>query len=79
MSDPVAVNATDPFGRRQGAPRKEVIGASVSSEEKAEIVARLAGDGFDSASEGAREVLLAYVTSEPIRAAILEHLSDKAS
>jgi hypothetical protein len=69
MADQEAVN-TDAFGRRQGPPRKEVVGASVSADEKAEIVARFAADGYGSASEGARVVLLAYLASEQIRSAV---------
>lgn len=78
MPEPTAVNE-NPFGRRQGPPRKEVVGASVSAEEKATIIGRLAEDGFESASEGAREVLLAYVASEAIRSAILDFSRSQAA
>ena len=67
MTSPAPVNTSDPFGRRDGLPRKEVVAGSVTSEEKREILEALANGGFANASEGARRILLAYLRSAQVR------------
>lgn len=52
--------ATSPFRRRLAPPRAFTVGASVSGEEKEEIELALHRQGFRSASEGARSVLLQW-------------------
>lgn len=51
---------TSLFQRRLGPPRDATVGASVSQEEKDEIELALSRQGFRSASEGARSVLLQW-------------------
>lgn len=59
-------NTTDPFARRKGTVRRHTVGASATRAEKAEINTALAEAGFGSASEGAREILLAWSRGLPI-------------
>jgi hypothetical protein len=46
-----------------------VVGASVTEDEKMEILRALEAARYPSASEGAREVLLAYARNVTVRAA----------
>lgn len=60
---------TAPFPKREGPRRDRVVGASVTPEEKTEILRALEADGYSSASEGAREVLLSHARRITARAA----------
>lgn len=78
MPDPTGVN-TDPFEAQVGAPRKEVVAGSVNPEEKATILLSLAQGGFRNASEGVREIVLAYRDSAEVRDVIHRHLRQRAA
>lgn len=60
-------NNAIPFKRRQvDPPRLQTVGASVNETEQSTIYTALKRAGFKSASEGAREVLLAWATDQPL-------------
>lgn len=65
---PSAPEKEDPFP--QAEPRRDVVGASVNSEEKTAILKALANGGFDNQSSGARQVLLAYTEDAKTRDAV---------
>jgi hypothetical protein len=64
MTTPTASPDRDPFA---AAPRNEVIGGSVTTEEKSRILQALAQAGFRNMSEGVREILFAFLDSAEVR------------
>jgi len=67
MSDkPLSPQSALPFKRQQGPARLLTVGASVTEDEQAEIYAALDEAGYKSASEGAREVLLAWTRGKAL-------------
>lgn len=69
MASPVSVNS-DPFPKRQGEPRVEMIGGSVGAGEKVDILKAMAAGGFANQSDGVRSVCLAFLKSSEIRALV---------
>jgi len=61
----------DLSAKAQDAARKEVVGGSVSAEEKALIDQAREGAGYKRMSHFVRDVMLAVSTSEPAREAVL--------
>lgn len=49
-----------PLATKRQARRKDVVGGSVTREEKAEIERALRGAGYETTSEGVREIMLSW-------------------
>lgn len=69
MASPLSVNS-DPFPKRRGESRVEMLGGSVGEKEKADILKTMAAGGFANQSDGVRSVCLAYMKSPEIRALV---------
>jgi hypothetical protein len=63
-------NPTAPATLKQEAPRKSIVGGSVTDDERNRIVASFEQAGFRTVSEGVREILLAHVESASVRDAV---------
>lgn len=55
-----------PFKRQQVEPRLQTVGASVNEDEQRDIYKALHEAGYKSASEGSREVLLAWARGKAL-------------
>jgi hypothetical protein len=70
MSDkPLSTSSLD---RRQEPARRDVIGGSVTSEERGRILRAYEQAGFRTISEGVRVVSLAFADSAAVRDAVAE-------
>lgn len=68
---------TTPFEKRQGPPRKEIVGGSCTADEKLEILGALEQEGFSTASEGVREVMLAFARDIEVRSVVRLKLEER--
>ncbi len=70
---------TRPFGRRNGPPRNKVLGAALTVREKQRVVQALDQAGFQSESEGVREIVFAFAHSAVVRDAVSQYRRERAA
>lgn len=66
----VESNATSSLDKRQEAPRRDIVGGSVTVEERSRIIAAFEQAGCRTISEGVRLVCLAHAESAAVRDAV---------
>jgi hypothetical protein len=63
-------NPTSRLDKRQEPPRRDIVGGSVTSDERTRILGAFEQAGFGTISEGVRVICLAHADSAAVRDAV---------